>query len=59
MNTYGALLVFKRALIKYIIDEINGCCEKHDKCYDYGRGKKFCDGQFVGCLYSVSFNLVF
>uniref|UniRef100_A0A0N4WNY7 Phospholipase A(2) n=1 Tax=Haemonchus placei TaxID=6290 RepID=A0A0N4WNY7_HAEPC len=29
---------------------VNGCCIKHDKCYDDQMGRKFCDDTFCSCL---------
>ncbi|KAK5964352.1 hypothetical protein GCK32_010025 [Trichostrongylus colubriformis] len=29
---------------------VNGCCLKHDKCYDDQLGRKYCDDTFCSCL---------
>ncbi|PIO55775.1 hypothetical protein TELCIR_22837, partial [Teladorsagia circumcincta] len=30
--------------------DVNKCCIKHDNCYGYQMGKKFCDDEFCNCL---------
>lgn len=37
------------------LDPVNGCCIKHDKCYEDQEGQKNCDDRFCGCLDVSSF----
>uniref|UniRef100_A0A0K0EFU1 Phospholipase A2 domain-containing protein n=1 Tax=Strongyloides stercoralis TaxID=6248 RepID=A0A0K0EFU1_STRER len=34
--------------------EVNGCCIKHDSCYDNQLGQKHCDDTFCNCLSRVT-----
>uniref|UniRef100_A0A0N4ZXD5 Phospholipase A(2) n=1 Tax=Parastrongyloides trichosuri TaxID=131310 RepID=A0A0N4ZXD5_PARTI len=34
--------------------EINGCCLKHDDCYDKQLGRTYCDDTFCNCLSNVT-----